>query len=129
MSRRYTYTTCLSFGTDGEADYSELDATVSFTATFGRAATHDDPAEDPEIDDLRIWRSMKPEQRDYDRFVARRIPEGATWGAETEAARASEAERERLIDEDGEPESCSCHRSAPCSWCLTQSDPDEKEPV
>lgn len=54
MTRRYTYTTCLSFGTDGEADYSELDATVSFTATFGRASTYDDPAEDPEIDDIRV---------------------------------------------------------------------------
>lgn len=78
---------------------------------------------------LRIWKGMTPEQRDYDRFVARRIPQGATWGAETEGGRAYEAERWRLIDDGEEPEGCSCHLSAPCSWCLTQSDPDEKEPV
>lgn len=32
---RYTYSTCLSFGTDGEADYSEMDVTVSFTVAWG----------------------------------------------------------------------------------------------
>lgn len=57
---RYTYTTCLSFGTDGEADYCELDATISYVVRQGRAETppayaHGGlPAEDPEIDDIRV---------------------------------------------------------------------------
>lgn len=57
---RYTYTTCLSFGTDGEADFCELDATVSFAFTPGRAETppaYDHgglPADPPEIDDIRV---------------------------------------------------------------------------
>lgn len=75
---------------------------------------------------LRIWRNMTPEQRDYDRFVARQIPEGATWGAETEGGRAAEAERDRLLDGDYEPQGCSCHLSAPCSWCMAQSDEDDQ---
>lgn len=37
MSRRYHYTTCLSFGTDGEADYCEIDATISYIVRAGRA--------------------------------------------------------------------------------------------
>lgn len=60
MSRRYHYTTCLSFGTDGEADYCEIDATISYVARAGRPETppayvHGGlPAEDPEIDDIRV---------------------------------------------------------------------------
>jgi hypothetical protein len=59
MAKRYTFTTCLLFGTDGEADFCELDATVSFAFTPGRAAAppaYDHgglPADPPEIDD--IW--------------------------------------------------------------------------
>ena len=57
---RHTFTTCLSFGTDGEADYREIDATVSFAFTPGRAAAppaYDHgglPADPPEIDDIRV---------------------------------------------------------------------------
>lgn len=57
---RYTYTTCLSFGTDGEADYCEIDTTISYVVRQGRAETppayaHGGlPAEDPEIDDIRV---------------------------------------------------------------------------
>lgn len=36
---RYTYSTCLSFGTDGEADYCEMDVTVSFTVAWGSPET------------------------------------------------------------------------------------------
>jgi hypothetical protein len=60
MSKRYTFTTCLSFGTDGEADFCELDATVSFAFTPGCAAAppaYDHgglPADPPEIDDIRV---------------------------------------------------------------------------
>lgn len=57
---RYTYSTCLSFGTDGEADYSEVDTTISYVVRPGRPETppaYDHgglPAEDPEIDDIRV---------------------------------------------------------------------------
>lgn len=57
---RHTYTTCLSFGTDGEADYCEIDATVSFGVAWGRGETppaYDHgglPADPPEIDDIRV---------------------------------------------------------------------------
>jgi hypothetical protein len=60
MAKRYTYSTCLMFGTDGEADFCELDATVSFAFTPGRAAAppaYDHgglPADPPEIDDIRV---------------------------------------------------------------------------
>ena len=36
-------------------------------------------------DTLRIWRSMTPAQRDYDRFVARSVP-GCIQGAERSRA-------------------------------------------
>lgn len=39
MSRRYSYSTCLSFGTDGEADYCEIDVTVSFSVVWGEPET------------------------------------------------------------------------------------------
>ena len=60
MAKRYTFTTCLSFGTDGEADFCELDVTVSFAFTPGRAAAppaYDNgglPADPPEIDDIQV---------------------------------------------------------------------------
>lgn len=73
---------------------------------------------------LRIWRNMTPAQRDYDRFVARQIPQGATWGAETAAGIEAAAEMQRRIDESDGPESCSCHMSAPCSWCTREADED-----
>lgn len=74
---------------------------------------------------LRIWNGMTPAQRDYDRFVARQIPQGATWGAETEGGRQMEAERWRLMEEGEGEGACSCHRCAPCSRCMNQPDPDE----
>ena len=57
---RYTYSTCLSFGTDGEADYCEIDATISYVVRQGCSETpaaYDHgglPSEDPEIDDIRV---------------------------------------------------------------------------
>lgn len=60
MARRYSYATCLSFGTDGEADYVEVDTKISFVVHPGRPETppaysHGGmPAEDPEIDDIRV---------------------------------------------------------------------------
>lgn len=39
MSRRYNYSTCLSFGADGEADYCEIDVTVSFAVVWGEPET------------------------------------------------------------------------------------------
>lgn len=60
MDTRYRYTTCLSFGTDGEADYCELDVTVSYRVAWGRPETppaydHGGQPPDPdEIDGLRL---------------------------------------------------------------------------
>lgn len=60
MATRYHFSTCLSFGTDGEADYCELDVTVSYTVAWGRPETppaYDHgglPAEPDEIDDIRL---------------------------------------------------------------------------
>lgn len=56
MARRYTFTSCVSFGTDGEADYCELDATVSYEMVWGSAPDPwgDDPGSGDQIDDLRL---------------------------------------------------------------------------
>lgn len=60
MAKRYTYSTCLMFGTDGEADHCEIDVTVSFAFTPGRAAAppaYDHgglPADPPEIGDIEV---------------------------------------------------------------------------
>ena len=53
---RYSFTRCISFGTDGEADYVELDATVSYQMVWGSPADPwgDDPGSGDEIDDLRL---------------------------------------------------------------------------
>lgn len=59
---------------------------------------------------LEIWRKLTPERRDYDRFVGRRIPKGASWRAETEAG--------QVLKDEILTDSCSCHISAPCSFCL-----------
>jgi hypothetical protein len=64
---------------------------------------------------LAIWHRMTPERRDYDRLVARRIPQGASWTPETNMV----APTEREYDDD---RGCSCHISAPCGWCVEQSD-------
>ncbi len=73
---------------------------------------------------LRIWSGMTPEQRDYDRFVARSIPEGATRYAETEGGRRAEAERDRMMDEADGDEGCSCHISPPCGYCTRETEDD-----
>lgn len=60
MASRYTYSTCLSFGEDGEPGYSEIDVTVSYCVAWGRPETppaYDHgglPAEPDEIDDIRL---------------------------------------------------------------------------
>jgi hypothetical protein len=74
---------------------------------------------------LRIWHAMTPEQRDYDRFVARSIPQGATSYAETEGGRRAEAERDRLMDEAEDQSGCSCHINPPCGFCTSQSEDEE----
>lgn len=53
---RHKYTTCISFGTDGEADYVELDATVSFSVAWGSPANPwgDDPGSGPVVEDIRL---------------------------------------------------------------------------
>ena len=64
---------------------------------------------------IRIWWSMTPAQRDYDRFVARQIPYGLPPG---EAYRNETGMVSAGWDDDAEP-SCSCHISPPCSYCLS----------
>lgn len=74
---------------------------------------------------MRIWRRLTPAQRDYDRFVARRIPAGASWGAETEGGRASEAARDARTDGDDTFSGCSCHINPPCQFCTSKSEEGE----
>jgi hypothetical protein len=74
---------------------------------------------------LRIWHGMTPEQRDYDRFVARSIPAGAHWSAETKGGLEMQAERDRLMDEATDSGGCSCHINPPCNYCTSQSEEDE----
>jgi len=49
----------------------------------------------------RIWNNMTERQRDYDRDVAH-----------------------APLDDGDYERGCSCHLSAPCSWCIDQPDPD-----
>jgi hypothetical protein len=74
---------------------------------------------------LRIWNNMTPEQRDYDRFVARSIPEGAYRGAETEGGRRAEAERDKMFDDAYEEGGCYCHLCPPCGWCTRDVEEEE----
>jgi len=75
---------------------------------------------------LRIWNSLTPKQRDYDRFVARRIPLGASKAPETaDGVKMRNAMYDRENDERG----CSCHISPPCSWCTDQPTDDEEQDV
>ncbi len=68
---------------------------------------------------LEIWRKLTPAQRDYDRFVARCIPEGASWRAETIDGQML---KDKIVNSDfSNNECCSCHISAPCSFCLGEA--------
>ncbi len=71
---------------------------------------------------IRIWWSMTPEQRDYDRHVARQIPFGLPpeerFRVECPGTLAAIRERDEASD-DAEPE-CSCHINPPCSLCTSQ---------
>lgn len=91
MSRRFTYTTCLTRGTDGEAGYTEFDVKVSFSYAPGSSetpasyASGGSPAEDPEINDIRLEEvDGKPK------------PWGMYWGVipNEDVAFASEVETE-----------------------------------
>ena len=64
---------------------------------------------------ISIWWSMTPEQRDYDRFVARQIPDGLPPGE----ANRSETGMTPIYDDDDAEYGCSCHLSAPCSSCTS----------
>jgi hypothetical protein len=107
---RYTYSTCLSFGTDGEADYREVDVEVSFTVAWGRPAQTYGPAErcypaDPdELDDIRlekVWGKPRPwgmydgyvadEDNEFERVVIERL-EGLEAEMMVEAAEQAAAD-------------------------------------
>ena len=69
---------------------------------------------------LATWRRMTPEQRDYDRFVARQVPFGLTASeklrAETPRGRAAKAV---MQSPDLSERGCSCHINPPCSYCTS----------
>lgn len=83
---------------------------------------------------IHTWRAMTPEQRDYDRLIAGRVPQAvlragmhavgfvggmAAWTPETAHGREL-AKRYAKLDDDALDEvGCTCMRSAPCSWCMT----------
>jgi len=60
------------------------------------------------------WRRLTPEQRDYDRFVARQIPYGASMIPETSGGREL---LDAMLDDDNRDRGCSCHLNPPCSYC------------
>jgi len=61
---------------------------------------------------------MTPEDRDYDRFVAKRIPPGASREPETIGGRRMLEELDGKGRESRYPDGCSCHMMAPCSFCV-----------
>lgn len=67
---------------------------------------------------IAIWWSMTPEQRDYDRFVARQVPFGLPLGEATRSETGM-AYSDDEFDDDAEA-SCSCHINPPCSFCTNQ---------
>lgn len=103
---RYTYTTCLSFGTDGEADYCELDATISYVVHPGRPETppafhHGGlQAEAAEIDDIRVekidWRPVGAGDEDARDAILAKFDTG-----EHDADLLAEAAEQDAIDADG----------------------------
>jgi len=63
MPTRYRYATTLSFGSDGEPNYSEVEVEVSFTVAWGSPETGAgymadpykyDPGSPDEVEDLRL---------------------------------------------------------------------------
>lgn len=63
---------------------------------------------------LQIWNGMTAEQRDYDRFVARIVPLGASRLPETAKGR----DMQRAMHDTNDPDrGCSCHINPPCSYC------------
>jgi hypothetical protein len=67
---------------------------------------------------LEIWRNLTSAQRDYDRFVAGVIPQGASWLPETEWGREhGRARLAAMVGGDDTCPGCSCHRNPPCAHC------------
>lgn len=77
-----------------------------------------------------IWRNLTPEQRDYDRFVARRVPSHLPawekWAPETEFGRQFDAKRCSSDEQDLFEIGCTCMISPPCGFCtqLTEEEVD-----
>lgn len=115
---RYTYSTCLSFGTDGEADYREVDVEVSFKVCWGapeRGPTYacgGTPADPDEIDDIRLEKvNDKPrpwgmydgyiadEDNEFERVVLERLDDDRHQaGMLTEAAEQAAADYDEAMD-------------------------------
>lgn len=62
---------------------------------------------------LEIWRTLTPAQRDYDRYVGVYPPGQGAY--ETDGAREH---ANTLADEMQDDQTCRCHVSAPCSYCV-----------
>lgn len=62
---------------------------------------------------LEIWRSMTPEQRDYDRYQGW-FPPGED-NCETEDGRLDVEDRQQRAHDD--EHACRCHTRAPCWHC------------
>jgi hypothetical protein len=84
---RYSYTTTLAFGDDGEPGYVEVEVELSFTVAWGRPAVMYLPNGDPgypadpdEIDDIRLEKvNGKPRPWGmYDGWIANEDDEFAT---------------------------------------------------
>ncbi len=59
----------------------------------------------------RIWNGMTPQQRAYDRYV--------------DPVNSGVLDSGRDVDLDRYERGCSCHISAPCSFCTDQSEDDD----
>jgi len=76
-------------------------------------------------------RSNIDRYRDLKRMMNAAMAEYNALSAALPRLRALKAEADRSYDrrmtryEDRAPECCSCHISAPCSFCVNQSDDDE----
>lgn len=66
---------------------------------------------------IRHWNALTPQERDYDRMVAGKIPAGASWALETREAQ-DEWDRRASQREDEGIDGCSCHLHPPCSYCV-----------
>jgi hypothetical protein len=99
MARRYFYSTCLMFGTDGEADHVELDVTVSFTVArgspesgrYGGPPENYDPGSPDEVEDVRLVEGNAGLSAEQELVVLSRLEDDVHTAAMAEIAREADA--------------------------------------